>query len=148
MFLKISVSSFRACSIFATRPLRTNLGSYQITTRNLSRTMASNAGPTLKQAIEDDHAEVCSSFCLSHHMLILPYEMYVYFDQYKKNSGDAAAQARWSRLFTWEIARHAVGEEIVVYPLMENHLGKQGKKLADNDRLDHQVHQFYHYLIR
>lgn len=148
MFLKTSVSSFRACSIFATRPLRTNLGSYQITARNLSRTMASNAGPTLKQAIEDDHAEVCSSFRLCHHMLILPCKMYVYFDQYKKNSGDAAAQARWSRLFTWEIARHAVGEEIVLYPLMENHLGEKGKKLTDNDRLDHQVHQFHHYLIR
>jgi len=102
--------------------------------------MASNARTTLKQAIEDDHAEVCSSHCLFHYMLILSCEMYNYFDEYKKNSGDAAAQARWSRLFTWEIARHAVGEEIVVYPLMENRLGEKGKKLADNDRLDHQVH--------
>lgn len=62
--------------------------------------------------------------------------MYLYFDEYKKNNGDAAAQARWSRLFTWEIAR-------LVYPLMEKHLGEKGKKLADNDRLDHQVHHFH-----
>ncbi|KAJ7231960.1 hypothetical protein C8J57DRAFT_1250830 [Mycena rebaudengoi] len=27
---------------------------------------------------------------------------------------------------TWEIARHAVGEEIIVYPLMEKHLGARG----------------------
>lgn len=76
-------------------------------------------------------------------MLILRFEMYLNFDKYKKNNGDAAAQARWSRLFTWEIARHAVGEEIVVYPLMEKHLGEKGKKLADNDCLDHQVHHFH-----
>jgi len=81
-------------------------------------------------------------------MLILRFEMYLNFDKYKKNNGDAAAQARWSRLFTWEVARHAVGEEIVVYPLMEKHLGEKGKKLADNDRLDHQVHHFHQFLIR
>ncbi|KAK0464412.1 uncharacterized protein EV420DRAFT_1475885 [Desarmillaria tabescens] len=48
------------------------------------------------------------------------------------------AQARWSRQLTWEIARHAVGEEIVVYPLMEKHLGEKGLELADEDRNDHQ----------
>ncbi|KAF5354246.1 hypothetical protein D9756_006998 [Leucocoprinus leucothites] len=83
--------------------------------------MATVKGFTLKEAIKDDHDE-----------------MYLYFDEYKKNKGNAEAQARWSRLFTWEIARHAVGEEIVVYPLMEKHLGSKGKKLADGDRSDHQ----------
>ena len=37
------------------------------------------------------------------------------------------------------ILRHAVGEEIVVYPLMETHLGPAGKELADKDREDHIV---------
>jgi len=65
--------------------------------------------------------------------------MYVYYDEYVKNQGNPDAQARWARQLTWELARHAVGEEIVVYPLMEKHLGAEGKKLADEDRADHQV---------
>ncbi|KAJ3572347.1 hypothetical protein NP233_g3149 [Leucocoprinus birnbaumii] len=83
--------------------------------------MATTTMPTLKEAIKDDHDE-----------------MYLYYDEYKKNKGNAEAQTRWSNLFTWEIARHAVGEEIVVYPLMEKHLGSKGKELADHDREDHQ----------
>jgi hypothetical protein len=38
-----------------------------------------------------------------------------------------------------EIAKHAAGEEIVVYPLMEKLLGGEGTRLADHDRNDHQV---------
>ena len=64
--------------------------------------------------------------------------MYEYYDAYVAAS-DADTRARWSRQLIWEIARHAIGEEIVVYPLMEKHLGEQGKKLADEDRADHQV---------
>jgi hypothetical protein len=83
--------------------------------------------------------------------------MYEYHDNYKKAKGDADAQGkdspglikeyhlcdvfagRWARQLTWEIARHAVGEEIVVYPLMEKLLGKEGLELADHDRAEHQV---------
>ena len=65
--------------------------------------------------------------------------MYDYYDQYVKASGDADAQERWSNQFRWEVARHAVGEELVVYPLMEKHLGAKGKELADHDRADHEV---------
>lgn len=66
-------------------------------------------------------------------------QMYDYHREYKKASGDADLQERWARQLTWEIARHAVGEEIVVYPLMEQYLGEQGAELADHDRADHQV---------
>ncbi|KAI0338433.1 hypothetical protein BDW22DRAFT_1338004 [Trametopsis cervina] len=78
---------------------------------------------TLFQAIKEDHEE-----------------MYEYHDQYKRayERGDVDAQARWANQLRWEIARHAVGEEIVVYPLMEKHLGEKGKKLADHDREEHQ----------
>lgn len=67
--------------------------------------------------------------------------MYEYHDQYKraKERGDVDAQTRWYHQLRWEIARHAVGEEIVVYPLMEKYLGEKGKKLADHDREEHQV---------
>jgi len=76
---------------------------------------------TLFEAVKEDHDE-----------------MYEYYDNYVKASGDADAQERWSNQLRWEIARHAVGEEIVVYPLMEEKLGSEGKQLADNDRADHQ----------
>ena len=67
--------------------------------------------------------------------------MYEYHDQYKRSweRGDVDAQARWARQLTWEIARHAVGEEIVMYPLMERYLGEKGKQLADHDREEHLV---------
>ncbi|KAI0674247.1 hypothetical protein C8Q78DRAFT_951912, partial [Trametes maxima] len=67
-------------------------------------------------------------------------EMYEYHDQYKRawDRNDVDAQTRWARQLTWEIARHAVGEEIVVYPLMEKYLGDKGRELADHDRKEHQ----------
>ncbi|KAF8810564.1 hypothetical protein BYT27DRAFT_7091551 [Phlegmacium glaucopus] len=76
---------------------------------------------TLLHAVAEDHQE-----------------MYAYYNEYLGNAHDAEAQGRWARQLTWEVARHAVGEEIVVYPLMEKHLGEEGKKLADEDRKDHQ----------
>jgi len=78
---------------------------------------------TLFQSVKEDHEE-----------------MYLYHDEYKRahDAGDIAAQTRWARQLTWEIARHAVGEELVVYPLMEKHLGAEGLKLADHDREEHQ----------
>ncbi|KII85501.1 hypothetical protein PLICRDRAFT_56738 [Plicaturopsis crispa FD-325 SS-3] len=96
----------------------------------------------LTTAIRDDHLE-----------------MYEYYDNYKKATGDPAAQGRWARQLTWEIARHAVGEELVVYPLIEKHLGARlfssppllvppnpstragakGLEMTNKDRADHQV---------
>lgn len=76
----------------------------------------------LTQAIKNDHQE-----------------MYEYYDNYLVAKGDIDTQARWAHQLTWEIARHATGEEIVVYPLMEKHLGAEGRQLADHDRADHQV---------
>jgi len=76
---------------------------------------------SLTDAIKEDHQE-----------------MYEYHEYYKKSAGDADAQARWANQLRWEIARHAVGEEIIVYPLMEKHLGAEGLKLTDHDREEHQ----------
>lgn len=78
-------------------------------------------------------------FPFHHKLLTQQIQMYEYHDQYRKAAGDPDAQARWARQLTWEIARHAVGEEIVVYPLMEQHLGARGLKLTDQDRADHQT---------
>ncbi|KAK7928634.1 hypothetical protein PG985_005632 [Apiospora marii] len=53
------------------------------------------------------------------------------------NCNDADQRVRWGNQFTWELARHSVGEELIVYPAMEKYLGAKGKQLADNDREQH-----------
>ncbi|KLO15214.1 hypothetical protein SCHPADRAFT_825155 [Schizopora paradoxa] len=82
---------------------------------------ATSSGP-LTESIKDDHQE-----------------MYDYYDKYTEahaagNEKDAIA---WANQLVWEVVRHAVGEEIVVYPLMEKHMGDEGKRLADEDRKEH-----------
>ncbi|KAF7332763.1 Hhe domain protein [Mycena kentingensis (nom. inval.)] len=77
---------------------------------------------TLSQVIQADHQEVIK-----------------FYEQYQNAAGDMDAQARWARQLTWELARHSIAEEIVVYPLMEKLLGDVGKKLAAHDREEHQA---------
>jgi hemerythrin-like domain-containing protein len=61
-------------------------------------------------------------------------------DYYNKiiNASNPDEQTRWQNQFTWELARHSVGEELVVYPAFEKHLGQEGKSMADKDREEHQ----------
>jgi hypothetical protein len=67
--------------------------------------------------------------------------MYEYYDEYlrARAESDVDRQTRWGHQLRWEVARHAVGEELVVYPLMEKHMGQKGKELADEDRAQHHV---------
>ncbi|KIK98634.1 hypothetical protein PAXRUDRAFT_823679 [Paxillus rubicundulus Ve08.2h10] len=85
--------------------------------------MFSTATPPtpLKDAVAHDHQE-----------------MYEYYEQFQKHAGNTDLQKRWAHQLTWEVVRHAAGEEIIVYPLMEASLGQEGKALADQDREDHQ----------
>ncbi|KAG0081740.1 hypothetical protein BGZ93_002629, partial [Podila epicladia] len=53
------------------------------------------------------------------------------------DSTDDDERTRWQHQFTWELARHSIGEELVVYPAMEEHLSN-GKEMADKDRKEHQ----------
>lgn len=53
------------------------------------------------------------------------------------NSTDADEQTRYQNQFTWELARHAIGEELVVYPALAKHV-KDGQRIADKDRDEHQ----------
>ncbi|KAL3447185.1 hypothetical protein BJX65DRAFT_295847 [Aspergillus insuetus] len=46
-------------------------------------------------------------------------------------------QIRFQNLFVWELARHAVGEELVVYPAFEKHI-QGGAAMAQKDREEHQ----------
>lgn len=46
-------------------------------------------------------------------------------------------QVRYQNQFVWELARHSIAEELVLYPALEKHLGSEGKVLADRDRREH-----------
>ena len=62
-------------------------------------------------------------------------------EQYEnvKSAKDSETKTKWRNQFTWELARHSIGEELVVYPAMEKYLGTKGKQLTDRDRSDHQT---------
>jgi hemerythrin superfamily protein len=53
------------------------------------------------------------------------------------NSTDHDHQQSYGNQFTWELARHSVGEELVVYPQYEKLMGSKGVELLENDRRDH-----------
>merc|ERR1711988_1539992 len=53
------------------------------------------------------------------------------------NSTNHDHQQRYGNQFTWELARHSVGEELVVYPAFEKYLGSKGKDMAESDRKEH-----------
>jgi hemerythrin-like domain-containing protein len=72
------------------------------------------------QAVRHDHRELASH---SHKIL---------------NSTDPDEQTRYQNQFTWELARHAIGEELVVYPAIAKHVNK-GQAIADKNRAEHQV---------
>ncbi|KAF7182772.1 hypothetical protein CNMCM7691_002433 [Aspergillus felis] len=70
--------------------------------------------------IKHDHSEI-KSF----------YELIV-------SSTDPEEQTKYQNQFTWELARHTVGEELVVYPALEKYLD-DGKELTRKDRAEHQT---------
>ncbi|KAH8200961.1 hypothetical protein TruAng_004899 [Truncatella angustata] len=45
---------------------------------------------------------------------------------------------RYQNAFVWELTRHSIGEELVVYPALEKRL-PYGKDMADKDREEHQT---------
>jgi len=51
---------------------------------------------------------------------------------------DDDTKTRWQNQFTWELARHSIAEELVVYPAFAKHLGTKGQEMADKDRAEHQ----------
>lgn len=53
------------------------------------------------------------------------------------SSEDKDTMTRYQNEFTWELARHAIAEEIVVYPAMEKFMGEKGIAMAKKDREEH-----------
>ncbi|KAK5988944.1 putative hemerythrin-like protein [Cladobotryum mycophilum] len=53
------------------------------------------------------------------------------------DSKDADEQKRYQNQFVWELARHSIAEEIVVYPAIEKSV-TDGVTIANKDRTEHQ----------
>lgn len=64
-------------------------------------------------------------------------ELEEFYNEVKNNPGNHDHQQRYGNQFVWELARHSVAEELVVYPAMENYLGERGKEMAEEDRKEH-----------
>ena len=54
------------------------------------------------------------------------------------HSDDPEEQAQFKNLFTWSLARHTVGEELVVFPAIEKHI-RDGMETMDQNRREHQT---------
>ena len=59
-------------------------------------------------------------------------ELRSYYESYR-STGDM----KWYNQFVYELCRHTVGVEIVLYPLLAS-FGVEGKRLADEGRTEHQ----------
>lgn len=47
-------------------------------------------------------------------------------------------KTKWRNQLTWALARHAISEELTMYPAMEKHLGEEGVQLTNTVREQHQ----------
>ncbi|KAJ4417903.1 hypothetical protein N0V85_001643 [Neurospora sp. IMI 360204] len=81
--------------------------------------MSSSSGVKVSDRIKYDHAEL---------------------EQQYKNiiaAKDDDTKVRWQNQFIWELARHSIAEEIVVYPAFEKFV-PNGLQMAEKDRAEHQ----------
>jgi hypothetical protein len=67
--------------------------------------------------------------------------LYALYDQVVSPASSNDTRERYGNQFTWELARHAVGEELVLYPAVERYVDG-GKELADREREDTQKVRF------
>ncbi|KAL7952085.1 hypothetical protein V8C42DRAFT_339967 [Trichoderma barbatum] len=63
-------------------------------------------------------------------------ELENYYNRITKST-DLDEQTRYQNQFVWELARHSIGEELVVYPVFEKTL-VNGQQIAQKDREEHQ----------
>ncbi|KAK2765465.1 hypothetical protein FQN54_008319 [Arachnomyces sp. PD_36] len=62
-------------------------------------------------------------------------ELESYYHQIIKAT-DNDTKTRYQNQFTWELARHSIAEELLIYPIMEKKV-EGGKEKADRDREEH-----------
>jgi hypothetical protein len=53
------------------------------------------------------------------------------------NSKDQDHQDKYGNQFVWDLARHSVAEELIIYPSFEKYLGPEGERMAESDRKEH-----------
>lgn len=84
------------------------------------RPVSSAGAPStsIVEAIKQDHRELES-----------------YYNKIVKAT-DEDTKIRYQNQFTWELARHSIGEELLLYPAFEKYLG-DGKTRAKRDREEH-----------
>lgn len=102
-------------SILHFRPIHTK----NFKQSNLESNMATNR--TISEALGDDHKTIDS------------------WAEKIKSSTTLQEKIEWRNQFTWGLARHAVSEELTVYPAMNKHLGQEGVDLTNVDREQHQA---------
>ena len=56
-----------------------------------------------------------------------------------RSSTSLEDKTKWRNQLTWALARHAISEELTMYPAMEKHLGEEGLQLTNTDREQHQA---------
>ncbi|EAQ91796.1 hypothetical protein CHGG_00031 [Chaetomium globosum CBS 148.51] len=81
--------------------------------------MAASAATRVSERIKHDHDELRE-----------------YYNNIKNAQRDDD-KVKWQNQFVWELARHSVAEEIVVYPAFEKHI-PNGMVMAEKDRSEHQ----------
>jgi hypothetical protein len=59
--------------------------------------------------------------------------------EHLKSASTEDEKIKWRNMLTWNLARHAISEELTVYPAMEKHLGEEGKALTKKDFAQHQA---------
>lgn len=90
--------------------------------------MSTSEPPTISEAISGDHKSL---------------------DEYAdriRSSTSVAEKTKWRNQLTWALARHAISEELTMYPAMEKHLGEEGLQLTNTDRKQHQAVPLPHAL--
>ena len=117
-------TSFRASSRLLNKPQLTSLYTPAFAVRSFSIT-ALNMGRVSDVIIHDHN------------------ELKTYYDKIM-NSADLETQTEFQNQFVWELARHSIAEEIVVYPAMEKHV-PNGKDMAEKDRQEHRAVGFDSY---
>jgi hemerythrin superfamily protein len=63
-------------------------------------------------------------------------ELQEYYNNIKQAPRDDD-KVKWQNQFVWELARHSIAEELVVYPAFEKHI-PDGVRMAEKDRSEHQ----------
>lgn len=109
-------SIFRAASL----PLRSGIRMpmKMMPYRTFATTSSSGSDGSVIDEIKQDHRELEE-----------------YYGKYK-SAKNVEESHKWFNMFLWEICRHSVAEEVVVYNLMEAK-DDRGKQLAEESREDH-----------